>query len=503
MSRRTGGAAAILVVAALFFGSCSSGSSDAGPSTATTAAVAATRSVPPGPEAAIGAELTGGNGVFLGSSAATDLAAVGYEEHEYVASGTATSYTGGPIPFDGRVELTPGATADYATRVLVRRPSDPAKADGTVVVEWLNVSAGLDSSPDYTFLADEMTRSGTTWVGVSAQFIGVEGGEVAVASGSADAGKGLVNIDPARYGTLSHPGDAFAYDIYTQVGRAIEGDGSAELLGGIDPQVLLAVGESQSAFALTTYADGVQPLVNVYDGILIHSRGGAPLRLGEAGAGASIATSIFDPPAQIRTDLDVPVLIIETETDVTSVIGYHPARQDDSERVRLWELAGTAHADAFIVGPIADQVPCGAKINDGPQRFTLRAGLRALDTWVRTGEAPPSGELLEVDTSTGSAVMVRDADGNALGGVRLPQVEVPVATLSGEPGPAGGTICMLLGTTVPFSAARLAELYPSADAYRQAYEQATDAAIAAGFALEADRQQILDDADPAAVAAAR
>ena len=492
-----------MLAAALLLGSCSSGSSGAGPSTATTSAVAITRTVAPGPEATIGPELTGGKGVSLASASTIDLAAVGYEEHEYLVSGTATSYTGGPIPFDGKVELSPGVTADYATRIVVRRPSDPAKADGTVAVEWLNVSAGFDSSPDFTFMADEMVRSGTTWVGVSAQLIGVEGGEVAVSSGAPDAGKGLVNIDPARYGALSHPGDAFSYDMYTQVGRALKGQGGAEVLGGIDPQVVLAVGESQSAFALTTYADGVQPLVNVYDGILIHSRGGAPLRLGEAGAGASIATSIFDPPVQIRTDLDVPVLIVETETDVTSVIGYHPARQDDTDRIRLWELAGTAHADAFIVGAAADLVPCGAKINDGPQRFTLRAGLRALETWVRTGEAPPTSPRLDVDTATGKAVMVRDADGNALGGVRLPQVVVPVAALTGEPGPSGGTICMLLGTTVPFTAARLAELYPSADAYRQAYEQATDAAIAAGFALPADRQQILDDADPAAVAAAR
>jgi hypothetical protein len=435
----------------------------------------------------------------MASASRTDLAAAGYAEHEYVASGTATSYTGGPITFDGKVELTPATTADYATRVLVRRPADPARANGTVVVEWLNVSAGLDSGPDYTFLADELVRSGTTWVGVSAQYIGVEGGEVAVSSGSADAGKGLVNLDPARYGSLSHPGDAFSYDIFTQVGRALKGDGAAELLGGIAPEVVLAVGESQSAFALTTYADGVQPLANVYDGFFIHSRGGAPLPLGEPGAGASIATSIFDPPVQIRTDLDVPVLILETETDVTSVIGYHPARQDDTDRIRLWEMAGTAHADAFTVGPLADLVPCGAKINDGPQRFTLRAGLRALDRWVRTGEAPPEAPRLEVSTASGKAVMVRDADGNAVGGIRLPQVTVPVATLTGEPGPTGGTICLLLGQTVPFTPARLAQLYPSADAYLAAYTTATDEIIASGFVVADDRAQVLADADPTAL----
>ncbi len=40
-----------------------------------------------------------------------------------------------------------------------------------------------------------------------------------------------------------------------------------------------AVGESQSAFALTTYVDGVQPLTKAFDGFLVHSRGGAGLGL--------------------------------------------------------------------------------------------------------------------------------------------------------------------------------------------------------------------------------
>jgi hypothetical protein len=330
---------------------------------------------------------------------------------------------------------------------------------------------------------------------VSAQLIGVEGGDVAVASGSAEAGKGLVGIDPERYGSLDHPGDAFSYDIYTQVGRAVR-DGS---LLGFEPSHVLAVGESQSAFALTTYANGVQPLTEAFDGFLIHSRGGAAMPLGAPDEALSISSAIFGEPVTIRTDLEVPVIIVESETDVTSVIGYHPARQDDTDRIRVWEMAGTAHADAFTVGPLAADLPCGAMINSGPQRFVVRAALRALDTWARSGEAPSEAPRLEVDAGSGSPVMVRDTDGNALGGIRLPQVEVPVATLSGEPGPTGGTICLLLGTTVPFPAERLAELHPSADAYLEAYEAATDAAIDAGFALEDDRDQILADADPSAV----
>lgn len=502
MSRRIGGAVAVIFVALAALTACSSGSSSSSDTTAATRAAppASTRVRPAGPAADVSQELTGGNGIFLASASSIDLASVGYEEQELVASGTATSYTGGPIPTDGRVDLTEGTTADYRTRVVVRRPSDPTEANGTVVVEWLNVSGGLDANPDWTFMADELVRSGTTWVGVSAQLIGVEGGEVAVSAGVGDlAGKGLVTIDPTRYASLDHPGDAFSYDIYTQVARAIRESGDDGPLGGVTPERVIAIGESQSAFALTTYANGVQPLTEAFDGFLIHSRGGAPLPLGQAGESVSISDAVFDPPVTIRTDLDVPVLMIETETDVTSVIGYHAARQDDTDRIRLWEVAGTAHADAFTVGPLADTLPCGAPINDGPQRFVLRAGIRALDTWVRTGEAPPSAPRLEVTTASGSPVTVRDADANALGGVRLPQISVPVATLSGERGPTGGVICMLLGTTVPFTAERLATLYPSTEDYLAAYTAATDSAIAAGFALPEDRQQILDDADPAAI----
>ena len=45
------------------------------------------------------------------------------------------------------------------------------------------------------------------------------------------------------------------------------------------PEHVVAVGESQSAFFLTTYVNAVDPLDRVYDGFLVHSRFGpaAPL----------------------------------------------------------------------------------------------------------------------------------------------------------------------------------------------------------------------------------
>ena len=448
---------------------------------------------PEGPAADVSEVLHGGNGPFLGSATPTTLPDDWVEE-ERVAVGTATSYrSDGPLPEDGRFELTEDTSADYRTRVAVRRPDDGDAFNGTVVVEWLNVSGGLDGSPEYSFGADELHRGGYAWVGVSAQHIGIEGGPVAVSAGPAAAGlagRGLKAIDPDRYGSLQHPGDAYAYDIFTQVGRAVRDGG---LLGDLEPERVLAVGESQSGFMLTTYANGVQPLTREFDGFLIHSRGTSAAPLGEPGTGIDVVTTfVGGTPTLVRADLDVPVLVLETESDVLGVINYAKARQDDTDRFRLWEVAGTAHADRTIVGSVADTLDCGVPINDGPQRFLVRTALRALDGWMADGEAPPEAERLEVQ----GGAFRRDADGIVLGGVRTPLVDVPVAALSGEPGPQGGVICLLLGSTKPLPPERLAALYPSRDDYLEAYEDATDDAIGAGFLLEEDREAVLDAAEP-------
>jgi hypothetical protein len=442
--------------------------------------------------------LTGGNGAFVASPGGLDLETAGWVEEEFAASGTAVSYASdGDLPADGAFDLHEDQQAEYRTRVLVRRPGEAADFNGTVVVEWLNVSGGLDASPDFSYLADELVRGGYAWVGVSAQLIGIEGGAVAVTVDVAGspAGQGLKNIDPERYGTLSHPGDAYSYDIVTQVGRAVR-SADGELLGDLEPEVVLAVGESQSAFALTTYANGVQPLTSTFDGFLVHSRGAAAAPLGEPGEAIDIAGTIGLPPTRIRTDLDVPVIVLETETDVGGLLNYQAARQPDTDRLRVWEIAGTAHADAYLLGPLATSIGCTQPINDGPHHFVVKAALRHLDAWVRTGEAPPTAEPLAL----ASGAIARDADGIALGGIRTPHVDVPVVVLSGDASEGGSIVCILMGSTTPLPPERLAERYGSAEEYLAAYEEAADAVIDAGFVLDDDRDALLADADPAAVA---
>src|SRR5262249_53673301 len=153
----------------------------------------------------------------------------------------------------------------------------------------------------------------------------------------------------------------------------------------------------------------------------------------------------------------------------------------DTDRFRLWEITGTSHADAHLVGPMASALDCGAPINNGTTHLVAKAALRALDTWLRAGDAPPTAPLLDL---TAAGTQVRDGDGIAQGGLRTPPVDVPVDVLSGVPGPNPDVICILLGSTQPLSDARLAELYPSRAAYTQEYDDAADRTIQAGYVLE-------------------
>jgi hypothetical protein len=270
-------------------------------------------------------------------------------------------------------------------------------------------------------------------------------------------------------------------------------------MGGLQPRQLTAVGESQSAFALVTYYNGVQPLARAFDGFLVHSRGAVALPLVAPGKYADIAGAISGTSTIFRTDQDAPVLDIQTETDVASILDSYAARQPESDRFRLWEVAGTAHADRHLIGPSARYIDCGVPINDGPMHLVAKAALRALTSWIGSGTAPVTAP--RIDVASGATPQVRrGADGIALGGVRTPPVDAPVAALSGEPGPNPSTICLLLGSTKPFSAARLRRLYPSRSAYVQRYNAAADATIEAGFVLPEDRAALLAFAQPSRIA---
>jgi hypothetical protein len=422
--------------------------------------------------------------------AATDtFAGAGYAQSEYFVSGTATSYRAvGALGDDGKWKVAPAGKAAYTTRILVRRPKDAAKFNGTVLVEWLNVSAGSDTDAEFSYMHPEITRAGYAWVGVSVQQVGVSGG-TAVVPVPILKGGGLKAANPTRYKTLQHPGDAFALDIYSQVGRAVRAPGSVDALQGLHPVHVVAIGESQSAFELTTYINAIAPIAHVYDGYFMHSRGGGSIPL----EGGNIASAIAG-ARRIRTDIDVPVFMNETESDET-FLGYSHARQPDTDHIRLWDIAGGSHADSFQVGGGARSIGCSADINSAQTHYVLNAALAHFDTWVATGTPPPVAPRMEI---TAKGEIVRDAHGNARGGVRTPALDAPVASYTGVSN-AASVLCLLFGKTTPFDAATLHKLYPDKQAYLDAYTKALDAAIGGGFMLEADRAAILAEAQKVSI----
>jgi len=474
---------------------------------------AAPRLGPPTPDRvatpSVEGPITSGKGHVVLMPPTFDLAKVGYVEEEFFISGEATSYTSDePLTEDGFWAVTPASSAPYTTRIVVRRPAKASSFDGTVVVEWFNVSGGLDAAPDWTFTHNQLIRTGSAWIGVSAQEAGIEGG-----GNPMGAMMALKNADPVRYGPLEHPGDDFSYDIYSQTGAAVWFEADV-VLGGLEPALVIAAGESQSAFRLTTYINAVAPLVDVYDGYLVHSRGAD---------GADLASEIPAPdPTLSRTDLEVPVLVLSTETDlVEGMLGYGRARQPDGQWFAGWEVAGTAHVDAYGLGVgdeddgsgAADQAlfeamldppssvyfgvfTCDVPINAGPQTYVARSALAALVRWAGEGLAPPPMPQLEL-TESGTE-LVRDDAGIAVGGIRSPQVDAPLATLSGL-GQDGGSFCVLFGTTVPFTDEVLAQRYPDHESFVQQWNASLDAAEDAGVILTPDVNTLRNVAEASSV----
>jgi hypothetical protein len=268
---------------------------------------------------------------------------------------------------------------------------------------------------------------------------------------------------------------------------------------------------------MVTYVNAVHPVAGVFDGFFIHSRfsGGALINgFADAGIGAILAGPS---PALIRGDLTEPVFQFETETDVPGLSsgllgqGFVVSRQPDTAHLRTWEVAGTAHADQYLIdyeeGPdgggdagasVTSLLASCGDINAGPQHWVEDTAMSDLQAWLTSGQLPPTGEPFTM-SDAGTAI-AQDPHGNALGGVRTAAVDVPIATYSGQPSAGGGGLtCSFFGQTTPFDPTELASLYSSHDDYVTKVTAATAAAQQAGFILAVDAPLIEQEAQAAPV----
>lgn len=427
-----------------------------------------------------------------------DLAAHGYRMDEYFLEGEATRYRvvpGTELGRDGHWSAEPAGTRPYHTRVVVYRPVDAARFNGTVIAHWNNVSAGYELFSGDT---PETFAGGFAFAGVTTQHVGVHG--------LPTNPQGLAAWDPDRYGSLTIASDDDSFDIFTQAVRAIgpDRDRTVDPLGGLDVQRVIAMGASQSAGRLATYINAIHPLTRVIDGylLLIYFGSGTPLEVGAEVVNIVNPAEPIDARAAllgrnlIRDDLDVPVMVVNSELEA---IACQPVRQPDTDRYRYWESAATCHVSQQSMGQrmpryerdFGTPLPPPPSLNGISMTPLYDAALHHMQQWLTTGVAPPEQPLLDFDGDPPE--LARDAYGIARGGIRLPQADVPIAQNSAIP-VAPDIFSILYGSSVPFPPEQVRQLYGDRETYLARFEEAARAAEQAGVLLPRDVPALIDEA---------
>lgn len=430
------------------------------------------------------------------TAAAVDLAAAGYTEHEFYASGLAQRYRGALPGAQATAQVIDGGWP-YRTRVLVRTPK-AAKFNGTLVVEWANVTAGQDVDFAFAESYAHLLRGGYAVAVLSAQRLGVDRlktwspqryGDLNVAADSIDPKTGE-QIDACPPGTAC-PGDPLSWDIMTQVSKALKDNHApTQPLPGLKVRKVIALGESQSAMRLSLYYNAIQPLYRVFDGFVF-----------------------LDLAQQMRADVPTPAISVNSEV----LAGYLPP-PTTSQYTRVWEVAGASHAsfyavnyvdgmllrDKSVVGPngpmtftqmMASQGcklnPLFSKVDTG---LVLNAALSGVRRWAETGK--PAAPTLQFQRDAKNVVM-RDALGQVLGGVRLAQFAVPTSYMA----PNGDALgCLLAGHHRDFTAEELKQRYGSTRAYVKQVRTVMQQAHEQGYVLANDARAAARGAERVRVA---
>ena len=397
---------------------------------------------------------------------ATDLLGpYDYVEEEFYVEGLAPAYA---TARNDTATLAPGGPFAYKTRVIVRRPKSATKFNGTVILEWSNVTAMHDFEIDWGWSHDHMMRRGFAYGAVSAQTNGVA------------SPTGLKKWNPGRYGSLDvtaggkFANDELSYSIFSAVAQALKEPAGTSLVGSLRVKYVIATGQSQSARRLVAYYNSVHPTDRVVDGFVLHD---------------AVQSDV------VRADVNTPAWKLLSETGV--IRGQAAVRQPDTRYLRTWEVAGTSHGDWDLIQfldrlrardlPQPESQPCERPaLSRVPSHLVQDAVYDWMKLWVEKGTEPPHAPPIAM-TSIGAAsdrlsVAARDENGNALGGIRLAQFAVPTATDTGlNEGPA---YCRIYGSHEPFSSEKLARLYPNPAGFTAEVERITEQNLKAGFITE-------------------
>jgi hypothetical protein len=459
----------------------------------------------------------------------------GYVIEEFFLSGTGNIYeytpTGIRVVSPCPAAATSGCTnIPYTTRFLVKRPRNPAHFSGTVIVEPLNPSGGFDIAAVWDRSRELFVRNGDIFIGWSSKSVIVNA---------------LKQWNPTRYASLNWPylpatpgsnsgaNDGITFDIAAQIGAFVRANRTpGHPLRGLRIKHVIESGFSQDGGFTFTQADFFHALERlpgggaIYDGYVpMGTNGPSNINFGLTPAGAL-------PAGDVRRQMqprDAPVIHVDTETEIalglltpTGLLFRRPDGDARNDRYRLWEVPGAAHVSNDFAEPVstiqrdaaqilkvalADLPPNGCahqqfvpgpavgipgviSPDDYPFSFIQNAAFEHLIDWIEHGRAPPHADGIQVDLTSTPRAIVRDAHGNALGGVRTPFVDVPIATFVPTDTVAHTTplsgFCILDGYNVPFDDATLAALYRNHGDYVSRFALGSIGLVRDGFWLVPD-----------------
>ncbi|WP_298121494.1 alpha/beta hydrolase domain-containing protein [uncultured Aurantimicrobium sp.] len=426
------------------------------------------------------------------AAASIDLGEYGYTETEYYADGKANRYRGASNMDSTTAEVI-DSNHDYRTRVLVRTP-EAGKFNGTLLVEWTNVTIGVDADFVFAEAHEEYLREGYAYAVVSAQNAGIDALKSWSPKRYGSLHAASINADPTTGEAIDAcptpapcPGDAYSWDIFSGVTEALLDTNSPDAaLSGFDVANVIAVGQSQSASRLTGYYNTIQPIDNLFDGFVLWDR----------------ATNA------LRDDVQAPAISINSES-LTPLFPVFP----NGDNTRTWEIAGATHgskyAAAYVDGMFTRdnglKGPDGTPISftewvaptcaSEPIFSTVENGLVIADAtdaivkWIETGVPAPDTILFERDADGN---LVRDEQGNVKGGIQLADFLVPTAALNAFNGT--NFPCAVSGSRTEFTSSELANLYGSSSDYVAQVTSVTQAVEKAGYILPVDAESVISAA---------
>jgi Alpha/beta hydrolase domain len=446
----------------------------------------------------------------------SDLSRFGYVEEEYFLNGLANVYEYGS---DYALRIR-NSGVPYTTRILVRRPKDPAKFSGNVVVEPFNPSFNVDLPIMWAYSHEYFIKNGDAYVGMTIKAVDIR----ALKSYDAQRYRFLSMQNPLpSTATCPNPGwtpfpsfvdseDGLVWDMISAVGALLKSHDPSNPLRNFDVRYLYATGQSQTGSYINSYVQDIHPHVklangrHVYDGFLVSSSG----RLIPLNQCAERLPRL-DPHNIVHSD--VPFIQTFTQTDVAE---YASQRRVDSDAAgdlfRRYEIGGASHATTFEYEAFPSKAALLASNVDGelgyrcvepypndfPVEYLYSGAFANLERWVRSGKHPPSAPPITTSTGThGQMMFATDAFGNVLGGLRTPYLDVPTSTYVQS---SWGPDCFTyFGHKIPFDPVRVRGLYPDHAQYVRSVNASVDKLLSGGWITSEDAAHIKDEASRARV----